>query len=260
MDVANETREVQAATAPCSSSAEEPATRICEVIRFDRIAYADALALQVERAARRKLNEVPDALFLLEHAPVITWGRNSQPENLLSSPETLERDGIELVQTNRGGDITFHGPGQLVGYPIICLEGIRKDVVWYVRTLEEVLIRTLGDFSIAAFRKPGMTGAWVDQVVGAGRRPAKVAAIGVHISRWVTSHGFALNMETDLRYYRHIVPCGIAEHPVTSMRELLGVPVERRAVEDSFISHFGKLFGLAMWPAGNTATNHGAVG
>ena len=149
---------------------------------------------------------------------------------------------IELQQTNRGGDITFHGPGQLVGYPIIRLDRIRKDVVWYVRTLEEVLIRALGDFGIMAFRKSGMTGVWVNRDAG----PAKVAAIGVHISRWVTSHGFALNMDTDLRFYRHIVPCGIAEHPVTSMRELLGVAPERKTVEDKLIGHFGELFGLSM--------------
>ena len=154
----------------------------------------------------------------------------------------LAREGIELQQTNRGGDITFHGPGQLVGYPIICLEGSRKDVVWYVRTLEEALIRTLGDFAIEAFRKPGMTGVWVDREGG----PAKVAAIGVHISRWVTSHGFALNVDTNLAYYRHIVPCGIAEHPVTSMRELVAEAPERRAVEDRLIGHFGELFGLSM--------------
>jgi lipoyl(octanoyl) transferase len=219
-----------------------PQTRDCEVYRLGRIGYAEAAALQAERVARRKLNEVPDALLLLEHAPVITWGRNSRAANLLSSPEMLAREGIELQQTNRGGDITFHGPGQLVGYPIICLEGIRKDVVWYVRTLEEALIRTLGDFAIAAFRKPGMTGVWVDREGG----PAKVAAIGVHISRWVTSHGFALNVDTNLAYYRHIVPCGIAEHPVTSMRELVAEAPERRAVEDRLIGHFGELFGLSM--------------
>lgn len=218
------------------------AERACSVYRLGRIGYSDAAAIQTDLAARRKLSEAPDSLLLLEHPPVITWGRNSRAANLLSSPQLLAREGIELVHTNRGGDITFHGPGQLVGYPIICLDGIRKDVIWYVRTLEEVLIRALGDFSLAAFRKPGMTGVWVEREAG----PAKVAAIGVHISRWVTSHGFALNIDTDLRHYRHIVPCGIAEHPVTSLRELLGGPVERRAVEDRVIHHFGGLYGLPM--------------
>jgi lipoyl(octanoyl) transferase len=227
---------------PATAVAPDGRTRECEVLRFARLGYADATALQMDRAARRKLNEVPDALLLLEHPPVITWGRNSRAANLLSSPEVLAGEGIELQQTNRGGDITFHGPGQLVGYPIISLEGIRKDVVWYVRTLEQALILTLGDFGITAFRKPGMTGVWVNRETG----PAKVAAIGVHISRWVTSHGFALNVDTDLRFYRHIVPCGIVEHPVTSMRELLGAAPERRAVEDRLMNHFGELFGLSM--------------
>lgn len=237
----------QQQSAQPSQDAPKPAARVCEVIRYGQVAYTAALALQMERVARRKLGEATDALLLLEHAPVITWGRNSQAANLLSSPELLAREGIELVQTNRGGDITFHGPGQLLGYPIICLEGIRKDVVWYVRMLEEALIRTLADFAIAAFRKPGMTGVWVEREASSTLPgPAKVAAIGVHISRWVTSHGFALNMNTDLSYYRHIVPCGIAEHPVTSMQELLGTLVERSAVEGRFVGHFGELFGLAI--------------
>jgi lipoyl(octanoyl) transferase len=234
--------EATAIASPDARIAEHLAPRNCEVLRYERLAYADALDMQMERTARRKLNAVDDALMLLEHVPVITWGRNSRAGNLLSPPELLAHEGIELVQTNRGGDVTFHGPGQLVGYPIISLEGIRKDVVWYVRTLEETLIRTLADFSLTSFRKPGMTGVWVNGADG----PAKVAAIGVHISRWVTSHGFALNISTDLSQYRHIVPCGIAEYPVTSLRELAGAPVERRDVEDRLIGHFGELFGLAM--------------
>ena len=177
----------------------------------------------------------------MDHPPVITFGRNAKPENLLSSAEVLELEGIELAQTNRGGDITFHGPGQLVGYPIICLEDIRKDVVWYVRSLEEVLIQTLQDIGICASRKPGMTGVWVD---GNGRGPAKIAAIGVHISRWVTSHGFALNLETDLDSYRHIVPCGISAYPVTSIKQTLGGCPDHQGVEDRVIHHFMQKFGL----------------
>ena len=220
--------------------------RGCNVYRLGRVGYAEAAVLQAGLVARRKLSQIADSLLLLEHAPVITWGRNSRAANLLSSPELLACEGIELVQTNRGGDITFHGPGQLVGYPIICLDGIRKDVVWYVRTLEEVIIRALRETGIAAFRKPGMTGVWAERAGG----PAKVAAIGVHISRWVTSHGFALNVDTDLGYYRHIVPCGIAELPVTSVQELLGGSVDRPVIEDGVVRHFGELFNLRMAESG----------
>lgn len=219
---------------------------LCIVGRLGRLKYSDGLRLQRDLVERRKQRQAADILLLLEHDPVITRGRNSRFENLLSSPELLAREGIDLVQTNRGGDITFHGPGQLVGYPILALDQIRKDVVWYVRTLEEVLIRTLGDFGIAAGRKQGMTGVWVERTAGPVKVAAKVAAIGVHISRWVTSHGFALNLDTDLRYYRHIVPCGIAAHPVTSVRELLGRAIAREAVEDRLIHHFGECFGLTM--------------
>lgn len=245
-------------TATASGAQEQPeratqaVQRGCNVYRLGRVGYAAAAALQASLVARRKLDEIADSLLLLEHAPVITWGRNSRAVNLLSSPELLARAGIELVQTNRGGDITFHGPGQLVGYPIICLDGIRKDVVWYVRTLEEAIIRALREIGIAVFRKPGMTGVWAERNGG----PAKVAAIGVHISRWVTSHGFALNVDTDLGYYRHIVPCGIAEHPVTSVRELLGGGVDRRVIEDGVIRHFGELFNLQM--AESSLPEHGS--
>jgi lipoyl(octanoyl) transferase len=150
----------------------------------------------------------------------------------------LRRLGIELVETDRGGDVTYHGPGQLMGYLILDLGLIRKDVVWYVRTLEEALIRTVGEFGITAGRRQGMPGVWVGQ--------AKLAALGVHLSRWVTSHGFALNLETDLSLFRHIVPCGIAGAPVTSLRQLLGRPVERDGVEMSLARHLGELLGLRM--------------
>jgi lipoyl(octanoyl) transferase len=240
-DVLSALRAGRAATQSGKEQAGEQQCR-CTIHRLGRVKYSEALEYQTSLATRRKLNEVGDALILLEHFPVITWGRNSKAENLLSSPELLTRNGIDLVQTNRGGDITFHGPGQLVAYPILRLDRIRKDVVWYVRTLEEIVIRTLGDVGADAFRKPRLTGVWVERA-GA---PAKVAAIGVHISRWVTSHGLALNIETDLRYYRHIVPCGIAEHPVTSLREVLGCAVDRRMVEDRLVQHFGELFDLEM--------------
>ena len=212
--------------------------KFCTRYSIGCMPYRKASDLQRELVARRKSGEIDDVLLLLEHFPVITLGRNTNREHLLSSVETLDRQGIEVVETNRGGDVTFHGPGQLVGYPILDLSLIRKDVVWYVRTLEEVLIRTAKDFGIQAGRKDGLTGVWVNH--------AKVAAIGIHISRWVTSHGFALNLETDLDGFKHIVPCGIAACPVTSFRELLGATVDRTNVEERLIRHFGKLFGFTM--------------
>jgi lipoyl(octanoyl) transferase len=212
--------------------------RACTVRRIGQIPYREAWRLQQALVAKRKAREIPDMLLLLEHAPVITMGRNGKPEHLLTPAETLAKEGVEVVETDRGGETTYHGPGQLIGYPILDLGAIRKDVVWYVRTLEEVLIRTASDFGIGAGRVAGCTGVWVNG--------AKVASIGIHISRWVTSHGFALNLETDLSYFRHIVPCGIASCPVTSFRELLRAPVDRVRVEERLTEHMGDLFGLAM--------------
>ncbi|MBI2816162.1 MAG: lipoyl(octanoyl) transferase LipB [Acidobacteria bacterium] len=211
-------------------------SRLCTVYRLGHVPYGEALALQRELAARRKAHEIEDTLLLLEHNPVITFGRNAKREHLISNPAVLEQQGIEVVETERGGDVTYHGPGQLVGYPILDLSLIRKDVVWYVRTLEEVLIRASADFGVEAQRVKGFTGVWVNG--------AKLAAIGVHISRWVTSHGFALNVETDLGNFRHIVPCGITACAVTSLRQLLRVPVNRSAVEERIIAHMGELFGF----------------
>jgi lipoyl(octanoyl) transferase len=152
----------------------------------------------------------------------------------------LQQAGIEVAETDRGGDVTYHGPGQLIGYPIVDLSKIRRDVVWYVRSLEEAIIRTAQDLGIAAARVKGCPGVWVGN--------AKVAALGIHISRWITSHGFALNLETDLSYYRHIVPCGIASCPITSFRQVLGKPVDRSVVESLLARHFAEVFGLeARW-------------
>ena len=180
-----------------------------EVRDLGSVGYTEAWELQRRLAEQRKRQEIGDTLLLLEHPHVFTLGRNAHPEHLL-----VRRPEVEIHQTNRGGDITYHGPGQLVGYPILDLTAIRKDVVWYVRSLEEALIAALARFGIEAGRKPGMTGVW------AGAE--KIAAIGVHISRWVTSHGFALNVTTDLRYFQFIVPCGIREYGVTSMERVLG--------------------------------------
>lgn len=231
---------MEARLSPTPSPALEaaPHGRRCQVYQLGRVAYREAWALQQYWAGLRRAGEIPDRLLLLEHPPVVTLGRNARREHLLSSPEILAVEGIDLVEANRGGDVTFHGPGQLVGYPILDLSAIRKDVVWYVRTLEEAIIRTLHPLGLKAGRRAGMTGVWVE-----GR---KVAAIGIHISRWISSHGFALNIDTDLSYFRHIVPCGISSHPVTTLQELLGGPVERTPLENRLCHQFGELLGLEI--------------
>jgi lipoyl(octanoyl) transferase len=194
--------------------------------------YARAPALQHELVERRKRGEIPDQLLIVEHPHVVTMGRNGHMENLLASPEILERSGIELHYTDRGGDVTYHGPGQIVGYPIFDLREWKRDVVAYLRALEQVLIEALAEFGIHGGRQPGATGVWVEG--------AKVAAIGVHISRWVTSHGFALNLDTDLDYFKYIVPCGLTQ-PVTSLRGL-GSNASRAEVTLSVARAFGRVF------------------
>lgn len=206
--------------------------RKCELENLGRLDYEAALALQRERVERRKRDEIPDQLLLVEHPHVITLGRNARTEHLLAPPEVLARAGIGVYATDRGGDVTYHGPGQLVGYPILDLRAWKRDVVAYVRALEQVLIDTLARFSIRAGRLPGCTGVWV------GDR--KIAAIGVHISRWITSHGFALNVDTDLDYFRYIVPCGLSR-PVTSMRAE-GVAARREEVIEALAASFAIVF------------------
>ena len=212
--------------------------RVCAVHNLGLVPYSEACEVQRALVEQRKAREIPDTLLLLEHPPVITLGRNARREHILSAPKDLELEGIEVAETNRGGDVTYHGPGQLVGYPILDLSLIRRDVVWYLRTLEEALIRTVGDLGLPAERRRGMTGVWVGQ--------GKVAAIGIHISRWVTSHGFALNVDTDLDSFRHIVPCGIATYAVGSLRQLLGKPVDQLLVEQRLVHHLGEVFGRRM--------------
>ena len=212
--------------------------KTCQVCSLGVVPYQEAWDLQRQLVGERKAGTIRDTALFLEHPSVITLGRNARPEHLLTAPEALGRLGIDLAETDRGGDVTFHGPGQLMGYLILDLSLIRKDVVWYVRTLEEVLIRTAGEFGISAERRQGMPGVWVGE--------AKVAALGVHLSRWVTSHGFALNLETDLSFFRHIVPCGIAGAPVTSFGRLLNRPVDRFEVERKLTRHLGELLGLRM--------------
>jgi lipoyl(octanoyl) transferase len=210
--------------------------RPCEIRDLGRLAYGEAHALQRELVEKRKLGEIPDQLLIVEHPHVITMGRNGRQENMLASEEMLKRLGVAYYPTDRGGDVTYHGPGQIVGYPILDLREWKRDVVAYVRSIEQVIINTLGEVGIEAGRVQGATGVWVGG--------AKVCAIGVHISRWVTSHGFALNVDTDLRYFQYIVPCGLTK-PVTSLREL-GCGASRGDVVTWLTGHFAREFGLEI--------------
>jgi lipoyl(octanoyl) transferase len=216
--------------------------RICRIVDFGSIGYAEAWALQKRVAAARKAGAIEDVLLLCEHPHVITQGRNGKREHLLASEHVLRQKGVEFHTTDRGGDITYHGPGQIVGYPILNLGAIRRDVVWYVRMLEEAMIRATAEFGVVAERVAGKTGIWVKN----GNAEEKLAAIGVHISRWVTSHGFAYNVSTDLRYFDLIVPCGIAGCKATSLEKLLGDSVKRKDVAPQIAQHLGEVFGLEL--------------
>jgi lipoyl(octanoyl) transferase len=229
----------------------------CLIADLGLISFADAFALQKRLVAARKADAIRDVLLLCEHPHVITLGRNGNREHLLASERVLQQKGVEFHATNRGGDITYHGPGQVVGYPVINLSAIRRDVVWYVRMLEEVMIRTCSDFGFGAGRESGKTGAWVTRKEKPGEPPPKaqssqteqaekIGAIGVHISRWVTSHGFAFNVSTDLRFFELIVPCGIAGRAATSLEKVLGRRVEPQEAAPILTKHFGEVFGLEM--------------
>jgi len=218
------------------------------VLQLGPLDYATALRLQQKLVGLRKDGLIGDVLLLLEHTPVITLGRNAKAANVVASPDLLAERGVELFECDRGGDVTFHGPGQLVGYPIFDLRGFsspngqRKSLgaVEYVRRLEEVLIRTCADFRIAGDRVAGLTGVWTT------RTEAKIAAIGVHISRGVTSHGFALNVNTDLEYFKLIIPCGITAKPVTSMAKELVQQLFLLDVAHSISRNFGVVFESQM--------------
>jgi lipoyl(octanoyl) transferase len=216
----------------------------CLTIDLGLIGYGEAAALQKRLVAARKASVVLDVLLLCEHPHVITLGRSGKREHLLASDRVLKQKGVEFHSTDRGGDITYHGPGQIVGYPILNLAAIRRDVGWYVRMLEETMIRAAADFGILAEREPGKTGIWV----GGGDQVEKLGAIGVHLSRWVTSHGFAYNVSTDLRYFDLIVPCGIAGRKAISLEKLLGRRVDCSEVAAAIGKHFGEVFGLEMKP------------
>src|ERR1700756_4013370 len=219
---------------------------LISLIQLGTVDYATGLALQQQLVALRKEEKIGDVLLLLEHKPVITLGRNAQATNVLASPKFLKNRGVQLFECDRGGDVTFHGPGQIVGYPIFDLRGFaipggkRKTlgVIEFVRRLEDVLIRTCADFGIPTKRVSGLTGVWTDVT----DYEAKLAAIGVHISRFVTSHGFALNVNTDLSYFDLIIPCGITTKPVTSMQQELGKPLDLNAVAESISRNFGVVF------------------
>jgi lipoyl(octanoyl) transferase len=251
------------------------------LVQLGTVDYATGLRLQRQLVDLRKAEKIGDVLLLLEHSPVVTLGRNAKAANVIASRELLAQRGVELFECDRGGDVTFHGPGQIVGYPIFDLRGFvapdgkRKTlgVVDFVRRLEEVLSRTCADFAIPTKRIPGLTGVWTNPnplssraeesdsranrslesrdllFAGAVREAsheAKIAAIGVHISRFVTSHGFALNVNTDLSFFNLIVPCGITSKPVTSMQQELGEPLDLNAVAESISRNFGTVFSSQM--------------
>ena len=211
-----------------------------EVRRLGRLGYTEAFEMQRQLVEQRKRGEIPNVLLFVEHPHVITLGRNAHLENVLASPERLSQLGIAVEETDRGGDVTYHGPGQIVGYPIFDLKEWKRDVGLYLRAVEQAIIDALAHFGLHGQRAE--TGVWVDG--------AKVAAIGVHLSRWVTSHGFALNHTTDLSYFKHIIPCGLTK-PVTSM-EALGVTPPRQAVEEALASTFAAQFELTLTEAALT--------
>ena len=210
--------------------------RDCVVEDLGRIGFSEALGIQSKIASERKQGLGVDRLLFVEHPHVITIGRNGHEENLLAKEATLRRAGIELHETDRGGDVTYHGPGQIVAYPIMDLREWKRDVGAFVRAIEQVLIDTLADFGIDARRIAGLTGVWTDA--------GKIAAIGVHLSRWVSTHGWALNVSTDLEYFQYIVPCGLSR-PVTSMAAL-GVDANIEEVKSALIAHFGQIFDFEM--------------
>src|SRR6266849_402937 len=219
-----------------------PVLKNCLTVDLGLIGYAEAYALQKRVVAARKAGAIEDVLLLCGHPHVITLGRSGKRENLLASEHVLRQKGVEFHATDRGGDITYHGPGQVVGYPILDLGEIRRDVVWYVRMLEEAMLRATAEFGITAERIAGKTGIWVR----AGNTEEKLAAIGVHISRWVTSHGFAYNVSTDLRNFDLIVPFGIADRKATSLEKLLGRSVQEKEVAPRIANHMGELLALEM--------------
>lgn len=230
--------------------------RELDVRRLGVVPYGEALALQRDLVDQRKAGAIPDTLLLLQHPHVLTLGVKGDGgrSHILAADEVLRARGVEIFETGRGGDVTYHGPGQLVGYPILDLDPDRRDVHRYVRDLEEVMIRVCASYGVVAGRIAGLTGAWagvddgsggssqVDQSERSSRPAEKIGAIGVRISRWVTSHGFAFNVRTDLEFFRLIVPCGIADRGVTSLEREVGAEISMIEVEARFVQFFGDVF------------------
>jgi lipoyl(octanoyl) transferase len=210
------------------------------VRRLGKVDYREGLALQQQLVDERRAGAIGDTLLLLEHPPVITLGARNRvsASHIIASPEELVREGVSVHETGRGGDVTYHGPGQLVGYPIFDLRPDRCDVHQYVRDLEEALIQALARFDVRGSRVAGLSGVWT----GEAGREEKIAAIGIRISRWITSHGFALNVSTDLRHFNLIVPCGLTDRGVTSLEHLLGHRVDINSVMDAVVDSFRSVF------------------
>jgi len=247
---------------PPSSRGEErgslAAARPLEVRRLGLIPYADGLELQRALVDDRKADRIPDTLLLLQHPHVVTIGvKKDGRSHIIATPQQLEERGVDVFETGRGGDVTYHGPGQIVGYPIIDLNPDRRDVHRYVRDLEEVMIRVCADYGVVAGRSKGFSGAWVTSTRSAPSgqvAEAKIGAIGVRISRWITSHGFAFNVTTDVEFFNLIVPCGISDRGVTSLSQELGRPMAIDEVEERFIDHFASVFERNVTPASLSRT------
>jgi len=206
----------------------------CRVFNLDTVDFAEASHLQSELIELRLAGRIPDVILFLQHPPVLTIGAFGGEQNVMVPRDVLEKEGISVTHTDRGGDVTYHGPGQLVGYPILDLKTRGRDLHQYVHDLEEVVISTLGDYSISAHRDPDYPGIWVGQ--------EKICAMGIRVAHWVTKHGFALNVNNDLKPFSYINPCGIVDRGVTSMRQLLGQELEIRDVINSMIRHFSVVF------------------
>src|SRR5260370_30472469 len=220
-----------------ATQASQPG-RVCEARWLGLVQYDHGLRLQERAVERLRTGEAPEQLLLLEHPHVFTLGRGADSSNILADPAQLQTSSVEVHETGRGGDVTYHGPGQLVGYPIINLKPDRCDVHRYVRDIEEVLIKTIAEFGVTGTRISGLTGVWVGN--------DKIGAIGVRIARWITSHGFALNINTDLDYFKMIVPCGITGRGVTSLSRLIGRSIDTREVAQTTAFNFGGVFGREM--------------
>jgi lipoyl(octanoyl) transferase len=220
------------------------AMNTCSLVDLGLIGWTEAYALQERIVAARKTGAIGDTVLLCEHPHTITLGRNGKREHLLASEAVLRQKGVVFHHTNRGGDITYHGPGQLVAYPILNLAAIRRDIGWYMRMLEEAMIRVSAEFGVTAVREPGKTGIWVTNSDGAAAE--KLAALGVHLSRWITSHGLAYNVTTDLRYFDLIVPCGISGRQATSLEKLLDNTTAVPEVAPLLAKHLGAVLNLEM--------------